>query len=234
MALFGTLVNAGLIIIGAVIGLFFTKIPERMKETVMQGIGLVVLLIGLQMAFTTEQIIIVLLSILTGGVLGELFQIEERLNNFGNWLGSKFTTKNDEISVSQGFITATLVFCVGAMAIIGALDSGIRNDHGVLITKGILDGFAALVFTTTLGFGVIFSVIPVILYQGAIALFATQIDRFLPEAFLNGLIVELTAVGGIMIVAIGLNMLKVTQIRIGNLLPSIVTVVLIYYIYQLF
>lgn len=234
MALLGTLINGGLILLGAIIGLFFTKIPERIKETVMQGIGLVVLLIGLQMAFTTEQIIIVLLSILTGGVIGEFIRLEEGLNRFGNWLGSKFTTKNDEVSVSQGFITATLVFCVGAMAIIGALDSGIRNDHGVLITKGIIDGFAALVFTTTLGFGVIFSVIPVVLYQGAIALFATQIERFLPEAFLNGLIAELTAVGGLLIVAIGLNMLKITQIRIGNLLPSILTVVFIYYIYQLF
>ncbi|KKE77530.1 DUF554 domain-containing protein [Oceanobacillus caeni] len=234
MALFGTLVNGGLIILGSIIGLFFTKIPERMKETVMQGIGLAIILIGLQMAFSTEQIIIVLLSLLTGGILGELINVEEWLNRFGNWLGSKFTTKNEKISVSQGFVTATLIFCIGAMGIIGALDGGIRNDHEVLITKGILDGFTSLVLTTTLGFGVIFSVVPVVLYQGFIALFATQIEKFLPEAFLNGLITELTAVGGLMIVAIGLNMLKITQIRIGNLLPAIVSVVVIFYIYQLF
>lgn len=234
MALFGTLVNGGLIVLGSIIGLFFTKIPERMKETVMQGIGLAVILIGLQMAFSTEQIIIVLLSLLTGGVLGELINVEKWLDRFGNWLGSKFTTKNEKISVSQGFVTATLIFCIGAMGIIGALDGGIRNDHEVLITKGILDGFASLVLTTTLGFGVLFSVVPVVLYQGIIALFATQIEKIVPEAFLNGLIVELTAVGGLMIVAIGLNMLKITQIRIGNLLPSIVSVVLIFYIYQLF
>jgi uncharacterized protein len=234
MALFGTLVNGGLIVLGSIIGLFFTKIPERMKETVMQGIGLAVILIGLQMAFSTEQIIIVLLSLLTGGVLGELINVEKWLDRFGNWLGSKFTTKNEKISVSQGFITATLIFCIGAMGIIGALDGGIRNDHEVLITKGILDGFASLVLTTTLGFGVLFSVVPVVLYQGIIALFATQIEKIVPEAFLNGLIVELTAVGGLMIVAIGLNMLKITQIRIGNLLPSIVSVIIIFYIYQLF
>jgi len=234
MALFGTLVNGGLIILGSIIGLFFTKIPERMKETVMQGIGLAIILIGLQMAFSTEQIIIVLLSLLTGGILGELINVEEWLNRFGNWLGSKFTTKNEKISVSQGFVTATLIFCIGAMGIIGALDGGIRNDHEVLITKGILDGFTSLVLTTTLGFGVIFSVVPVVLYQGFIALFATQIEKFLPEAFFNGLITELTAVGGLMIVAIGLNMLKITQIRIGNLLPAIVSVVVIFYIYQLF
>lgn len=233
MVLYGTLVNGALIIIGSILGLFFTKIPERYKETVMHGIGLAVLLIGLQMAFTTEVIIIVLLSLLTGAIIGELLRLEEGLNRLGNWIGSKFTTKNDNFSVAQGFVTASLIFVIGAMSILGALDSGIRGDHEVLITKGILDGFVALVLTTTLGFGVILSAIPVVIYQGAIALLATQIENWLPEAFLNGLIVEITAVGGLLIVAIGLNLLKLTQIRIGNLLPSILTVGIIYSIYYL-
>lgn len=233
MVLYGTLVNGALIIIGSILGLFFTKIPERYKETVMHGIGLAVLLIGLQMAFSTEVIIIVLLSLLTGAIIGELLRLEEGLNRLGNWIGSKFTTKNDNFSVAQGFVTASLIFVIGAMSILGALDSGIRGDHEVLITKGILDGFVALVLTTTLGFGVILSAIPVVIYQGAIALLATQIENWLPEAFLNGLIVELTAVGGLLIVAIGLNLLKLTQIRIGNLLPSILTVGVIYSIYYL-
>lgn len=233
MVLLGTLINGALVAVGSILGLFFTRIPERYKETVIHGIGLAVILIGLQMAFSTSEIIVVLLSLLSGAILGELFRIEDVLNNFGNWIGSKFTTANSETSVSQGFITATLIFCVGAMAILGALDSGIRNDHGILITKGILDGFTALVLTTTLGFGVMLSVIPIVLYQGAIALLATQIEKWLPEAFLNGLIGELTAVGGLLIIAIGLNMLKITQIRIGNLLPSIITVIFIYYLYQL-
>ncbi|RDW16784.1 DUF554 domain-containing protein [Oceanobacillus chungangensis] len=233
MVLLGTLINGALIIIGSVLGLFFTKIPERYKETVMHGIGLAVMLIGLQMAIATDQIIIVLLSLLSGAIIGEFIHLEEGLNRLGNWIGSKFTTTNDNISIAQGFITATLIFCIGAMAIIGALDSGIRGDHEVLITKGVIDGFTALVLTTTLGFGVILSVIPVVLYQGAIALFATQIEKWLPEAFLNGLIVEVTAVGGLLVLAIGLNLLKITNIRIGNLLPSIITVGVIYYIYQL-
>ncbi|RDW15241.1 DUF554 domain-containing protein [Oceanobacillus arenosus] len=233
MVLLGTLINGALIIIGSVLGLFFTKIPERYKETVMHGIGLAVMLIGLQMAIATDQIIIVLLSLLSGAVIGEFIHLEEGLNRLGNWIGSKFTTTNDNFSIAQGFITATLIFCIGAMAIIGALDSGIRGDHEVLITKGVIDGFTALVLTTTLGFGVILSVVPVVLYQGAIALFATQIEKWLPEAFLNGLIVEVTAVGGLLVLAIGLNLLKITNIRIGNLLPSIVTVGIIYYIYQL-
>lgn len=234
MALLGTLVNGGLIVLGSLLGLMFTKIPERYKETVMHGIGLAVILIGLQMAFSTELIIVVLLSLLTGAIIGEMFNVEEKLNLVGKWIGNKLTTNSsNDNSISQGFVTASLIFVVGAMAIIGALDSGIRGDHEVLITKGILDGFVALVLTTTLGFGVALSVIPVVIYQGSIALLATQIERWIPDAFLDGLIVELTAVGGLLIVAIGLNMLKVVQIRVGNLLPSIVTVGIVYYLYQL-
>ncbi|PAV28483.1 hypothetical protein CIL05_16230 [Virgibacillus profundi] len=234
MVLYGTLVNGALIVVGSLLGLFFTKIPERYKETIMHGIGLSVLLIGLQMAFSTEIIIVVLLSLLTGAIIGEFIHLEEGLNRLGAWIGSKITTKNENFSVAQGFVTASLIFVIGALSIIGALDSGIRGDHEILITKGVIDGFVALVLTTTLGFGVILSVVPVVLYQGAIALLATQIEKWIPETFLNGMIVELTAVGGLLILAIGLNLLKVVQIRVGNLLPSIVTVGFIYYIYQLF
>ncbi|MEW9675371.1 DUF554 domain-containing protein [Lentibacillus sp. L22] len=234
MALLGTIINGICIIIGSLIGLLFTKIPERYKETVMQGIGLAVILIGLQMAFEADVIIIVLLSLLSGAIIGEWLHIEEGLNRLGAWIGSKFTSSGDDFSIAQGFITASLIFGIGAMSVIGALDSGIRGDHEILITKGIIDGFVALVLTTTLGFGVIFSVIPVLVYEGSIALLATQIENWLPKAFLDGFIIELTAVGGLMIVAIGLNLLKLTSIRIGNLLPALVTVGIVFYIYQLF
>lgn len=230
MALFGTLINGAFIIIGSTLGLFFTKIPEKYKETVMQGIGLAVILIGLQMAFTTESILIVLISLLSGALIGEFLNIEEWLNRLGMWIGSKFTTKTNSNTVSQAFVTATLMYTIGAMAVIGALDSGVRGDHEVLITKAILDGFTSLVLTTTLGYGVLLSFIPVVLYQGTIALLATQIENWIPKEILNGLITELTAVGGLLIVAIGLNVLKLMNIRIGNLLPSIVTVVFVYYI----
>ncbi|TQS76340.1 DUF554 domain-containing protein [Ornithinibacillus gellani] len=234
MALFGTIINGILIIIGSLLGLFFTKIPDRFKETVMQGIALTVILIGLKMAFETEVIIIVLLSLLSGAIIGELLQVEKAINRFGNWIGSHFKSQQEQFSISEGFVTASLIFVIGAMAILGALDSGIRGDHEVLITKGIIDGFTALVLTTTLGIGVILSAVPVVLYQGIIALLATQIDRLVPLAFLDGFIVELTAVGGIIIVAIGLNLLKVVHIRIGNLLPAILTVIMIYSIYYHF
>ncbi|WP_424475641.1 DUF554 domain-containing protein [Oceanobacillus kimchii] len=232
MVLLGTVVNGILIVIGSILGLFFTKIPEKYKETVMNGIGLVVFLIGLQMAFETDQIIIVLLSLLTGALIGEAIGLEERLNQLGEWVGNRVSTKSEETSIAQGFVTASLIFCIGAMAIIGALDSGIRGDHEVLMTKGVIDGFTSLVLTTTLGFGVILSVIPVVAYQGLIALFATQIENWVSPVFLDGLIIELTAVGGLLIVAIGLNLLNITKIRIGNLLPSIGTVIIIYSIVQ--
>ncbi|WP_077623766.1 DUF554 domain-containing protein [Sediminibacillus massiliensis] len=233
MVLLGTIINGICIICGSTIGLFFTKIPERHKETVMHGIGLAVVLIGMQMAFETENIVVVLLSLLSGAIIGESLYLEKKLNDAGQWIESKFQS-NKEVGVAQGFITASLIFVIGAMSVIGALDSGIRGDHEVLITKSIIDGFVALVLTTTLGFGVVFSVIPVVLYEGSIALLSTQIDRWLPAEFLEGFIAEMTATGGLMIVAIGLNLLKLTHIRVANLLPALLTVGFIYYLYGLF
>lgn len=236
MALLGTVVNGICIVFGSLIGLFFTNIPERFKETVMQGIGLAVILIGSQMALQADAIIIVLLSLLSGAIIGEWLHVEEGLNRFGEWIGSFVKTKNDNVhfSVSQGFVTASLIFGIGAMSVIGALDGGIRGDHEILITKGVIDGFVALVLTTTLGIGVIFSVFTVVLYEGAIALLSTQIERWIPQDFLDDFILQLTAVGGLLIVAIGLNLLKLTNIRIGNLLPSLVTVAIVFSVYQLF
>ncbi|MYL50709.1 DUF554 family protein [Halobacillus litoralis] len=224
MVLFGALVNGLCIFVGTLLGLFFTKIPERYKETVMSGVGLVVLLIGLQMAFETENIVIVLLSLLSGAIIGEAIHLEDKLEYIGRWIERKFTKPNQTSSVAQGFITASLIFVIGALAVIGALDSGLRNDHEVLITKAIIDGFVSLVLTSTLGIGVIFSIIPVVLYEGSIALLATQINNWIPQHMLDLFIIEMTATGGLMIVAIGLNLLKLTKIRVANLLPALLTV----------
>ncbi|WP_186576870.1 DUF554 domain-containing protein [Aquibacillus kalidii] len=232
MVLFGTLINGLCIAIGTIIGLFFTKIPERIKETILSGIGLAVILIGIQMALKVENVVILLLSLLTGAVIGEMLHLEKRLNNFGKWIESKFNRKNSQSTIAQGFITATLIFVIGAMSIVGSLDSGLRGDHEILITKAFLDGFMSLVLATTLGFGVILSVFPVVIYQGTIALLATQIEQWLPAAFLDQFIVEMTATGGLLIVAIGLNILNITKIRIANLLPSLVTVGIIVFISQ--
>lgn len=220
MFLLGTIVNGLLIIAGTLLGRLLTRIPENMKATVMHGIGLAVMVLGLQMGFKSANFLIVILSLVVGAVLGEAWKLEDKLNSVGDWLERKIGSKG-EGSISQGFVTATLIFVIGAMAIIGALDSGIRGDHDVLYTKAIIDGFTALILTTTLGIGVLFSAIPVMLYQGIIALFATQIDKFIPQALMDSFILELTATGGVMIFAIGLNMIGLTKIRVANLLPGI-------------
>jgi uncharacterized protein len=226
MFLLGTIVNGLLIIAGTMLGKLLTRIPENMKATVMHGIGLSVMVLGLQMGFKSANFLIVILSLVIGAVLGEAMKLEDKLNAVGDWLERKIGSKG-EGSISQGFVTATLIFVIGAMAIIGALDSGIRGDHDVLYTKAIIDGFTALILTTTLGIGVLFSAIPVMLYQGTIALFATQIDKFIPQALMDSFILELTATGGVMIFAIGLNLIGLTKIRVANLLPGILVTALL-------
>lgn len=195
MVLFGTIVNALLIIIGAFIGRFLHNIPERMKETVMYGIGLAVAVIGIQMSFESTQILIVIVSIVLGAVLGEWIDLDAKVNQLGQWIESKMPVSNKGPGIAQGFVTATLIFVVGSMAIIGAIDSGLRNDHDVLVTKGIIDGFTAIILSSTLGIGVIFSAVPVFLYQGMITLFSTQISQFIPDELLAFFITEMTATG---------------------------------------
>src|SRR5690625_2736300 len=234
MALFGTIVNGICIIVGSLVGLFLTKLNEKFKETIIQGIGLTVVLIGIQMALQVNSIIIVLLSMLSGAIIGETFRLEDLLNRVGFWIGSKFTASDENINISQAFVTASLLFVVGAMAILGALDSGLRGDHEILLTKAILDGFTSFVLTTTLGIGVILSVIPVVLFQGTITLLATQIEKLIPNVIFNDLLTDITAVGGLLIVSIGLTLLKLTNIRVTNLLPAILMVALFVCIYHNF
>jgi uncharacterized membrane protein YqgA involved in biofilm formation len=237
MFLLGTLVNGLLIIIGTLLGKLLHRIPEGMKVSVMYAIGLSVMVLGLQMGLKSENFLIVILSLVIGVVLGEWLKLDERLNELGLWLEKKVGS-NGKGSISEGFVTATLIFVIGAMGIIGALDSGIRGDHAVLYTKSIIDGFTAIILTTTLGIGVLFSAVPVILYEGIIALFATQIDRFIPKVLMDQFIVEMTAAGGIMIFAIGLNLTGITKIKVANFLPGIVVtgiiVTLLYTYHQFF
>ncbi|MHC0039367.1 DUF554 domain-containing protein [Pseudoneobacillus sp. C159] len=223
MVLLGTLVNGLLIVIGTLLGKVFHRIPEGMKSTVLQAIGLAVMVLGLQMGFKSGNFLIVIISLALGAVLGEYFALDDKLQKLGNWLEKKMGSKGKG-SISEGFVTATLIFVIGAMSIIGALDSGIRGDHDVLYTKAIIDGFTSIILTTTLGIGVIFSAIPVVLYQGAIALFATQIDQIVPELLMEQFIKEMTATGGIMIFAIGLNLTGILKVRVANLLPGILVV----------
>lgn len=223
MVLLGTIVNGICIVVGTLVGRSFRNIPDKMKETVMFAIGLSVIIIGLQMGLKSEQFLIVILSLVIGAVIGEWWNLDDKLNKLGFWLQKKLGAKEGSY-IAQGFVTSTLIFVIGAMAILGALDSGIRGDHDVLYTKAIIDGFTAIVLSSTLGIGVVFSAVPVLLYQGIIALLATQIVTIIPKELLDFFIVEMTATGGIMIVAIGLNIMGITKIRVANLLPAIMIV----------
>ncbi|MED4081041.1 DUF554 domain-containing protein [Halalkalibacterium halodurans] len=232
MVLIGTVVNGAAIVIAALIGLLVKNIPERVKTTLMQAIGLAIVLLGVKMGLQTEQFLIVICSLVIGGVIGEILNLEKRLDHLGRWIERKVGGKKDG-SIATAFVTTTLIYVVGAMAVLGALDSGLRGDHSVLLTKALLDGFLAILFTSTLGIGVLFSAIPVVLYQGSIALFASQIDQYVPTALMDSFITEMSATGGVMIVAIGLNLLNVVNIRVANLLPSLVIVaVLVTFVYK--
>lgn len=221
LILLGTLVNAVAIIIGSLLGRLLSGIPDSIRQTVMQGIGLAVIVLGLKMSFDTKNFLLLIFSIVLGSIIGEVMGIEKGLNGAGNWLERKLGGSKQG-SVATGFVTATLVYCIGAMAVLGAMDSGLRNNHDILYTKAMLDGFSAIIFTSTLGIGVIFSVVPVIIYQGAIALLSTQIYSIVSEKMLDAILVEVTAVGGLMIVAIGINILELRKINVANMLPALV------------
>jgi uncharacterized membrane protein YqgA involved in biofilm formation len=195
----------------------------------MNIMGLAIILLGIQMGLKSENFLIVILSLVLGTVIGELTALEDKITKLGEWL-EKMVGSKEKGSISQGFITATLIFAVGSMGIIGALDSGIRGNHDVLFTKAIIDSFIALILTTTLGFGVLFSDIPVIVYEGCIALLATQIEQFVPQPLMNHLMVEMTATGGVMIIAIGTNLIGITKIKVANLLPGLVVAVLLVFV----
>ncbi|MFS0865538.1 DUF554 domain-containing protein [Fredinandcohnia sp. 179-A 10B2 NHS] len=232
MVLLGTIVNGICIIAGTFIGKLLHRIPENIKSTVMQGIGLAVSLLGIQMGLKSEQFLIVIFSLVFGAILGEWWGLDDKLNALGIWIEKKVGSSSSEGTLAKGFVTATLIFVIGAMAIIGALDSGLRQDHHVLYTKSIIDGFTSLILATTLGIGVLFSAIPVMIYQGSIALFATQIEKWVPSSLMDSFIVEMTGTGGLMILAIGLNLLGITKIRVANLLPGIlITAILVTGVY---
>lgn len=212
----GTLVNVGTILLGSALGLLLRKgLPQRLRDTVMQGLGLCVILIGLSGAIETADTMCVILSVVIGGLVGAAVNIERRLENLGNLAQRKLARGGD--GFARGFVTASLVYCVGAMAIMGALDSGLKGDYDTLIAKSALDGISAVIFASTLGPGVAFSAVAVLVYQGAITLMAGWLKPLLTDA----IITEMSAVGGLLIVGIGLNMLFDKHIAVGNLLPAI-------------
>ncbi|SKA80457.1 hypothetical protein SAMN05428976_10476 [Clostridium sp. USBA 49] len=220
----GTVVNTLAIIIGSLIG-FLLKggIPKKINESIMKALALCVLVIGINGAIKSKNMILIICSLILGTLIGEFIDIDKALKNLGDNIEAKFKGKGGKIS--EGFVTASLVFCVGAMSIVGSLNSGLKGDYSILFTKAILDGISSIMFTSTLGIGVVFSAITVFIYQGIITLTAS----FLQGWLLEYIIVEVSAVGSILIMGLGLNMLGTYKIKVANMLPAIF-IPLLYYI----
>ena len=234
----GTIINTIAVLVGGALGMGLgSRFPSRLRETVIHGLGLVVLIIGVHLSLETQELLIVLGSVLLGGILGELLRIEDRLNSIGRWLehrtaktgaqssqegesGSEHpreTSDRSRTRFSQAYLTASLVFCVGPMAILGSFQDGLTGDYKVLAIKSMLDFFAAMAFASTMGPGVLSSAITVLLYQGVLTLGARWISGSLTDA----MIAEMTATGGVLMLSIGVGLLELRKIRTGNLLPAI-------------
>jgi uncharacterized membrane protein YqgA involved in biofilm formation len=220
----GTFINMITVLIGSCLGILLgERLPERIRETVMGGLGLLVLVIGIQMALKTNNILILMGSILIGGVLGEWINIQQKLDRLGQSLQSRFG-KNKSNRFSEGFVTASLVFCVGPMTFLGALQDGLTGNYELLAIKAMLDGFASLAFAAVFGIGVLFSIGTIFILQGSISLGATLIDGLLTPPMID----EMTAAGGLMIIGIGFALLDLLHLRIANYLPALAIAPLLY------
>jgi uncharacterized membrane protein YqgA involved in biofilm formation len=191
-------------------------LPEAYSNIIMQGIGLAVVIIGVSNSLETQNMLLVIISLVIGGIIGQALGIEKKLNTLGQ-IAQKKMSGGENSTIAQGFVTASLIFCVGAMAIVGALDSGIKGDHVTLYAKSMLDGITSIVLASALGAGVLLSAAAVFVYQGAITLASGAVAPFLSDMVID----EMTAVGGVLIIGIGLSMLKIRDFNIGNLLPAI-------------
>jgi uncharacterized membrane protein YqgA involved in biofilm formation len=232
----GTFINIGTVLVGTILGLLLGgRLNEKVKQTVMVGLGLVTIVNGIHMTLETSNILIMLGSVLVGGILGEWWRIEDGLNRLGGKLADRFGgaegTEDDGGSrFIRGFVTASLVFCVGPMTIVGSIQDGLVGDYRLLAIKSTLDGFAALLFASSLGIGVGFSILVILVVQGGLSLLAGQADAFLTEP----MIAEMTAAGGVLIMAIGVGpLLELKPIRVGNLLPALLLAPLIVWILTL-
>ncbi|MCL2368975.1 MAG: DUF554 domain-containing protein [Oscillospiraceae bacterium] len=223
----GAAINAAAILLGGGLGLLLKgRITDRFIQSILRAIGLCICIIGISGALGGD-IMLMIISLAAGALLGELLNIDSGLNRFGLWIQKKLSSGDENSSFAEGFVTATLLFCVGAMAIVGSIDSGLRGDHSVILTKSILDGVSALLLASSLGIGVLFSAVAVLLYQGSIEFFA----GYLQEVFTASLITQISAVGGVMVLAIGLNMVLNAKIKTANLLPGFLFAIGYYYFF---
>lgn len=228
----GTIINIAAVLIGGALGMLFgARVPEKLKTTVVSGMGLFTAALGLQMFLKTENPLIVLGALLIGALLGEWWQIEDGLQALGGILERRFAKSNDEEGASskfvRGFLTASLLFCIGPMAILGSIQDGLTGNYNTLAIKSVLDGFGSLAFASTLGVGVMFSSVILLVYQGGISLLAAQLNALVTPSMMN----EMTATGGVILIGLAISsLLEIKKIRVGNFLPALAIAPLIVWI----
>lgn len=216
MILSGSIANAVAILIGGTLGSIFKKgLPERFANLLMSTLALFVFLLGVKFALEVKQLLVVIFSLVIGAILGELIDIEKRMEHVGNNIQDKL--KGFKGNFSQSFVAASILYCVGSMSIMGALESGLSNKHSILFAKSVMDGIISVLLGSTMGIGVAAASVPVFIYQGAFTLLAGYIAPYLGSAVVN----EMTATGGILLMAMAINMLEIKKIKVGNLIPAI-------------
>ncbi len=216
----GTIINVVTVLIGSTIGVLLkSKLPKNITETVFQALGLFTLALGFIMAMKANDFLVIVFSLVIGAIIGELINLEKRTEHLASKMKQKIKIKDEKFT--EGLLTAFLLFCMGSMTILGAFDEGMKGDTTLLITKSVMDGFAAMALASAFGIGVGFSVIPLLIYQGGLTLFASFLGDFFSPAMIN----ELTAVGGILLIGLGINILEIKKIKIFNILPALLLVV---------
>lgn len=223
----GTIVNTAAIIVGSGIGLLIKKrFPERVSEIVFQGLGLFTIFLGLNLAWRSDSYLLIVSSLVLGSIIGELLNLEKATEKFAEALKTKFAKSDSKFT--EGFITATLLYCVGSMAIIGAIEDGLKNDPTLLFTKSLMDGFSAIILSAAFGLGVIFSSLTVFTYQATITLMA----GYLQTVFTETMIADLSAVGGLLILGLAVNILELKKLRVLNMLPSLLVMVVLSFFFH--
>ncbi len=227
----GVFVNVAAVLLGSAVGLLFRKgIPERISKAVMLAIGLCTLYIGIDGTLEGSMTIVLILSMVFGTLIGTLIDIDDKINRVGLFLEEKLKREGDKSSIAEGFMTGSLLFCVGAMTIVGSLNAGLKGDNTLLFTKSILDLISSCILASTLGVGVMFSALFVLVMQGGLVLLAGLLQNVLTDP---ALIAELTCAGSVMIIGISFNMLGVTKLKVANYLPALLMVPLFYYLWNL-
>ncbi|MFH1547040.1 MAG: DUF554 domain-containing protein [bacterium] len=222
----GTIINAAAVVGGSVVGILFRNVlAEKYKKIIFQGVGLFTIALGIAMAIEMENPLIVVFSIILGGLIGEAMNLEKQIENLSSNLKTMLNIKGSKFS--DGLITAFLIFCIGSMTILGSIQEGIGEGNSILVTKSILDGFTSIALASTFGIGVAFSIIPLIIFQGGLTLLSSISGRLFTESLIG----YLSSVGGLLILGIGINLLEIKKIKVINLLPSLLVLIILYILF---